>query len=75
MSKAALAYRYVAYNSALSNQYGDSIIIGASRTSQLEETLKAIEEGPLDEKTCARIDELWENVKDVAPLDNYNHKL
>jgi len=72
ISKAALAYRWIAYNSALKPQYGDGVIIGASKVSQLEETLVVIEDGPLDEKTCKKIDAIWTTVKDDAPLDNYN---
>lgn len=72
VSKAALAYRYIAYNSVLSGQYGDGMIIGARNNTQLEETLKFIRDGPLDTKTCAMIQEVWERVKDEAPLDNYH---
>lgn len=119
VSKAALAYRWVMYNSKLS--HGDGIIvrifrthifrpkpnlgsrdiacrvhtpetcleaqaflfkmyadpeicmqIGASRGSQLEETLRAIKDGPLDEGIAKRVDEIWKLVKDEAPIDNYH---
>ena len=46
--------------------------IGATRGSQLEETLKAIEDGPLDESIAKRVDKLWDMVKDDAPVDNYH---
>lgn len=46
--------------------------IGASRGSQLEETLRAIEDGPLDENIAKRVDKVWELVKDEAPIDNYH---
>lgn len=120
VSKAALAYRWVMYNSKLSAKYGDGIIvrisessfsslnqiwrletclqcrhcqnifqssgvslamdadhetcmqIGATRGSQLEETLRAIEDGPLDESIAKRVDKVWELVKDEAPIDNYH---
>ncbi|KAI9761251.1 MAG: hypothetical protein M4579_001171 [Chaenotheca gracillima] len=72
VSKSALAYRWVTYHSALKKKYGDGIILGASKGTQLEETLKAIDAGPLDSKTVSRIDKLWDSVKDEAPLDNYN---
>ncbi len=45
--------------------------IGATRGSQLEETLRAIEDGPLDENIAKRVDKIWELVKDEAPVDNY----
>lgn len=46
--------------------------IGATRGSQLEETLKAIEDGPLDENIAKRVDKIWELVKAEAPVDNYH---
>ncbi len=72
ISKVALAYRWVTYHSALKRNNGDAVILGASKASQLEESLEAIEQGPLDEKTIKRVDDIWEKVKEEAPLDNYN---
>ena len=46
--------------------------IGATRGTQLEETLRAIEDGPLDEVVAKRIDEIWELVQAEAGVDNYN---
>lgn len=46
--------------------------IGATRGSQLAETLRAIEDGPLDESIAKRIDKVWELVKDEAPVDMFN---
>lgn len=65
-SKAALAYRYVAYNSILSREHNDGIIIGASSTRQLEQTLKSLEDGPLDPAIVKKIDQVWDSVKDEA---------
>jgi aflatoxin B1 aldehyde reductase len=72
ISKAALAYRWIAYHSALKRENGDAIILGASKVGQLEESLEAIERGPLDEKTVERVDAIWTKVEHEAPLDNYN---
>jgi aryl-alcohol dehydrogenase-like predicted oxidoreductase len=72
ISKAALAYRWIAYHSALKKENGDAIILGASKVGQLEESLEAIERGPLDEKTVERVDAIWQKVEHDAPLDNYN---
>jgi len=71
VSKAAMAYRWVAYHSALKPELGDGIVIGASKTTQLEETLKTLKDGPLDEKTAAAIAKIWDTVKHEAPIDNY----
>lgn len=71
-SKAALAYRWVMFNSALKTQYEDGIILGASRPKQLKETLGALEAGPLEKDIADRIERIWEKVKDVAPMDNFS---
>ena len=46
--------------------------IGASRGSQLKETLRAIEDGPLAEHIAKRVDKVWEVVRHEAPIDNYH---
>ena len=71
-SRADMAYRWVAYNSPLKKEHGDGIIVGASRTEQLEQTLKGLEKGKLSDKAIKGIDEIWESIKHEAPLDNYN---
>ena len=72
VSKASLAYRWITFHSHLNSEYGDAVIIGASKTAQLEETLAAIEVGPLDEKSVERVEAVWKKVENEAPLDNYN---
>ena len=72
VGKAELAYRWVAYNSPLSNQYGDAIIVGASRLEQLRESLAWFQKGPLPEGAVKGIDAVWESIKDEAGLDNFN---
>lgn len=77
ITKAALAYRWITYHSALGKD--DGVVVGASKFSQLEETLKAIDAGPLNEETARRVNVIWEKVKTDAPRDNWNdwlaHKL
>ena len=72
VSKAALAYRWVMYNSMIKPEFGDGIVIGASRPQQLEQTLRDIEYGPLEARIAKRIDTVWDLVKDQAPIDNYH---
>lgn len=72
VSKAALAYRWVMYNSMIKPEFGDGIIIGASRPQQLEQTLRDFEYGPLEAGIAKRIDAVWDLVKDQAPIDNYH---
>lgn len=75
VSRAELAYRWVAHNSPLKREYGDGIIIGSGKNEQLEETLQGIEKGKLSDNACKVIDAIWEEVKHDAPYDNYNKSL
>lgn len=45
------------------------IQIGATRGSQLEGTLRAFEDGPLDESIVKRVDKVFNLVKAEAPVD------
>jgi aflatoxin B1 aldehyde reductase len=67
-----LAIRWVRFNSALSVMYDDAVVWSCSTIEQLQETLVAIEKGPLDQEISRRIDSIWELVKNEAPLDNTN---
>ncbi|OCL05479.1 Aldo/keto reductase [Glonium stellatum] len=71
-SKAALAYRWAAFNSALKNEYGDAVIVGASSLKQADQTLQALKAGPLSEDACRRIDAMWKTIEHDAPLDNFH---
>jgi len=70
--KASLAYRWIAYHSALKGAEGDAIIIGASRPSQVEDTCSYVEQGPLDTKIAERASALWKSIEKDAPIDNWN---
>ncbi|KAJ7174871.1 aldehyde reductase [Mycena filopes] len=72
-SKAELAYRWVAFDSVVDGKYGDAVIFGASKHSQIPETASWLKHGSVGEKAKAKIDKIWEVVKDDAPLDNYHH--
>lgn len=72
-SKAELAYRWVAFDSLLDPKYGDAVIFGASKLSQVKETLAGLNKGSIGEEAKAEIDEIWKVIKNDAPLDNYNH--
>ncbi|KAK9357890.1 NADP-dependent oxidoreductase domain-containing protein [Lipomyces starkeyi] len=72
MTKAAVAYRWVTFHSHLDAKYGDAVIFGASNVKQLQESLKAIQDGPLPSSIAATVDNIWEAIKDEAPVDNYH---
>ncbi|KAK9235000.1 NADP-dependent oxidoreductase domain-containing protein [Lipomyces kononenkoae] len=71
VTKAGLAYRWVVFNSGLDAKYNDGVIIGATKVEQLQESLNALKDGPLPDSVVAKIDKLWEDIKDEAPVDNY----
>lgn len=62
VSRAALGYRWVCYHSALKPELGDGMVIGG-RISQLEDTFKALSQGPLSAKASKRIQDLWEKLQ------------
>ena len=72
VSRAELAYRWVRYNSPLTADQGDAIIIGASSVEQLQDTLRWINSGPLSQSAVEKIDQIWQTIKHEAPLDNYH---
>jgi aflatoxin B1 aldehyde reductase len=70
--KAELAYRWMAYHSALRGDLGDAIVIGASSVAQLRQTAQGLRNGPLSDTIVGQIEKVWELVKDEAFLDNFN---
>jgi len=48
----------------------DCVIMGASRLEQLEENLKAIQDGPLPQETVAACDAVWSKLRGVTPKYN-----
>jgi len=60
ISLVAAAFRWLAYHSALDSDAGDGILLGASRISQLEQNISAIEAGPLPESVRSVFDTVWE---------------
>lgn len=71
VSKAELAYRWVAYHSALKAEKGDAVIFGASKVAQIEQTAEWLKKGGLSEEAVGRIEKFWEAVKKEAPVDNF----
>ncbi|KAK6498826.1 hypothetical protein TWF481_011399 [Arthrobotrys musiformis] len=72
ISLAELGYRWVRYHSSLESQYGDAVIFGAYDEARIKQTVGWLNNGPLSEEAVKGIDAIWEKIKDVAPVDNYN---
>jgi aflatoxin B1 aldehyde reductase len=61
----------VAYHSALQGD-DDGVIFGASKLPQAEQTAQSLKKGKLSDEAVKGIDEIWEGIKEVAPIDNYH---
>lgn len=67
---AELAFRWVVHNSALSASLGDGAVIGARDENQLKNAIEAIAKGPLGADVQAKVEALWEPLKEHAFLGN-----
>lgn len=62
LTSVEVALRWVAHHSALGD--GDAIILGASKTSQIQETVSMIRKGGLSPQLVGMAEEIWEAVKE-----------
>jgi aryl-alcohol dehydrogenase-like predicted oxidoreductase len=60
----------LALNWLLHHTAADCVILGASKVEQLDENLRAMEEGALDAETVAACDRVWSQVRGVSPQYN-----
>ena len=60
-------YRWIMFHSMLNTERGDARIIGASKLSQLEQNIRAVEGGELPEEIIAEFEKAWETTKSDAP--------
>lgn len=60
----------LALNWLLHHTAADCVILGASRTGQLEHNLKAVEQSPLNPETVAACDGVWTGVRGITPQYN-----
>jgi aryl-alcohol dehydrogenase-like predicted oxidoreductase len=61
----SLALNWIYHHTA-----ADCIILGASRTDQLNENLKALEGGALDSDTLQACDQVWQKLRGPVPVYN-----
>ncbi|KAJ7167131.1 aldehyde reductase [Mycena filopes] len=71
-SGAELAYRWVAFDSAVDAKYGDAVIFGTMKAEHIESTVGWLRAGSVGEKAKAKIDAIWKLVEDEAPVDNFH---
>jgi aflatoxin B1 aldehyde reductase len=66
-----MAYRWMAWNSALDAGKGDCIVLGASSARRLKETYEQIDKGQLEGWVVERLEEMWKEIEGVALGDNF----
>ncbi|PVH87460.1 Aldo/keto reductase [Cadophora sp. DSE1049] len=66
-----VAYRWVVWHGGLDGGRGDQVVVGASTARQLREAVKEIEKGPLEDWVVKRLDDMWKDVEDEAPENNF----
>lgn len=73
IGRAELGFRWIAHHSALdaSGKSGDALVVGATKPEQLNSTIEYVKKGPLSDKAVAKIDKIWQLVKNEAPIDNF----
>ena len=59
--------RWMLHHSKLSGEHGDGVILGASKEEQLEQNLRAVEGGALEEEVVKAFDEAWVQCKANVP--------
>ncbi|KAJ5749052.1 alcohol dehydrogenase [Penicillium nucicola] len=70
--KAELAYRWIAFHSALDGRLEDGLVIGASSTDQLNRTVAALKNGALPDSVVKQISDIWEIVKNDSVANNFD---
>lgn len=60
-------YRWMMYHSMLNTERGDAIIIGASKLSQVEQNIAAVNSGELPDELISAFEKAWETTKADAP--------
>jgi aryl-alcohol dehydrogenase-like predicted oxidoreductase len=60
----------LALNWLLNHTPIDCVILGASKIEQIEENIKAMDDGPLPEDTVSACDQVWKRIRGVSPQYN-----
>lgn len=67
VSLAEASTRWLLHHSKMDGNYGDAVLIGASKMSHLESNLKYCAQGPLDSSLMPAFEEAWVQAKDGCP--------
>jgi len=72
-STALLAYRWVAFHSALKPERGDTLVLGGSKIAYIKNSVEGLrQQGPLKDSSVKGIEEIWRLVEKDSPLDNFH---
>lgn len=64
LSRSELAGRWLRYHSELSGEKGDVLISGGRTKEQVEDILRGLEKGPLDDGVVKQLEEMYEEAKE-----------
>ncbi|KAJ7740243.1 NADP-dependent oxidoreductase domain-containing protein [Mycena maculata] len=67
ITESEAALRWLAHHSALKKEFGDAVVLGASKVKHLEDNLTALDKGPLPADVVAALDEGWAHTR-ALPL-------
>jgi len=59
LTPAEIALRWISHHSKMKQEFGDSVIIGASSSQQTEQNLIDLEKGPLPDEVIQALDAAW----------------
>ena len=66
MNNIEVALRWVYFHSLLKPEFGDAVILGVSKLTQLESNLEYAKKGPLPEEVV-NVFEVWKKIQPDAP--------
>jgi aflatoxin B1 aldehyde reductase len=68
ISPHAAALRWTIFHSMLDGSYGDAVLVGMSKLEQLNQTLDAIEAGPLPDNLADKISGIYATFDGSGPV-------
>lgn len=69
--KMSLAYRWAMFHSHLDGAMGDEVVFASNRAEQVDETMREVGKGKLEEWVEERLEEMWERVRAESPPHDY----
>jgi len=67
LTKNEIAIRWIFYHSQIKRSDNDAVIMGFSKTEQLESNIADVKKGPLEPSLVQLLDKIWMDIKEEAP--------